>query len=949
MRSKRLQNFARRGFAGLLSLAVGISGWGFVPSGSQTAQAADGAISIGSAAELSKIGVDASYPLSGDYVLTKDIELTGNWTPIGGLEWADYGHDSGNGVFTGTLDGQGHVISKLSIKGTNSSGKHNLVGLFAAIGSANASDYAEVKNLVFTDVDIDYTVGNLDGIGTLAGDVNGYVKIDNIAVASGSVTAHNTSGDLTGIGGILAETKNNSEGVELTNLYNAASVTLTGRAAGNSGSSFRCGGIIGRIHTSTTIGKMSACVNVGTVTHVGSQGYALNGIDNTSAVGNYTNISKCYYLAGSGLDLSRSVSKTEAELASVADALDQDYWHVNTAGKLEPVIMSGKVLPALPSPVFATGDRETSVTKDFTLPLSYTGADEKEQTITWTSGKPDVVEISGGTAVVKGVLADTAVTLTANTSDGRTKLVQITVRSTLALKLDKEYAKAGDTLTASVVNAPEGKAFTYKWKRNTTVLSSAASYTVRESDMYQFLTITAYLNGAEVDSFNMFLSDLPVVYVNTDDGYAVTSKTEYKDATMRIQGNDRYNSTTTTMYDGKTEIRGRGNSTWSGGQAKKPYKLKLASKTNLFGFGESKHWTLLANYMDESLMRNLLSYNLSGEMGMIYLPSANVELIFNGSYAGNYQLVGNVRVEKSRVDVYDWEDCAEDAAKAVYNNHKAEGMTKDERDAIEEYLAQNLSFITANGFTYQGKTYPRSEYESVIPKDANGNVDVSGGFLFELDEYWDEISKFKTDYQQPINFKDPEYAKAGNSCKELYEYGENYIQAVEDSFHASDYCVTYNGKKQHYTDLVDMDSLVRYYIVNEFFWNTETMKKSTFMYKDLGEKLFIGPIWDMDWTSNSLVSAGETGNPQSWMVNRSGTTAQANSWYKQLVGDPYFVTKVYECFKENEAHMNEIIRDGGYIDQNIDYLLKSGQKNYENGYTSSGSSEASFPRGAERV
>ena len=59
---------------------------------------------------------------------------------------------------------------------------------------------------------------------------------------------------------------------------------------------------------------------------------------------------------------------------------------------------------------------------------------------------------------------------------------------------------------------------------------------------------------------------------------------------------------------------------------------------------------------------------------------------------------------------------------------------------------------------------------------------------------------------------------------------------------------------------MDLDSLVRYLMLNEFYWNTETMKKSTYMYKDLGGKLFIGPVWDMDWTSNSQISAGETSN-----------------------------------------------------------------------------------------
>ena len=121
-------------------------------------------------------------------------------------------------------------------------------------------------------------------------------------------------------------------------------------------------------------------------------------------------------------------------------------------------------------------------------------------------------------------------------------------------------------------------------------------------------------------------------------------------------------------------------------------------------------------------------------------------------------------------------------------------------------------------------------------------------------------------------------------------------------------------------------------MLNEFYWNTETMKKSTYMYKDLGGKLFIGPVWDMDWTSNSQISAGETSNYRAWMVVTRSAEAQANSWYKTLIGDPYFVTKLYECYKENRQNFKDIVKTGGILDQQKEYLLESGNANYQAGY-----------------
>lgn len=110
------------------------------------------------------------------------------------------------------------------------------------------------------------------------------------------------------------------------------------------------------------------------------------------------------------------------------------------------------------------------------------------------------------------------------------------------------------------------------------------------------------------------------------------------------------------------------------------------------------------------------------------------------------------------------------------------------------------------------------------------------------------------------------------------------------------------------------------------------MKKSTYMYKDLGGKLFIGPVWDMDWTSNSQISAGETSNYRAWMVVTRSAEAQANSWYKTLIGDPYFVTKLYECYKENRQNFKDIVKTGGILDQQKEYLLESGNANYQAGY-----------------
>lgn len=121
--------------------------------------------------------------------------------------------------------------------------------------------------------------------------------------------------------------------------------------------------------------------------------------------------------------------------------------------------------------------------------------------------------------------------------------------------------------------------------------------------------------GVVLASDRIWFSTLPVVYINTDDGAAITSKTEYKSASMLIQGSKKYGAGNQYNYDGTIQIKGRGNSSWT--PPKKPYKIKLDTSTDIFGFGKNKHWVLLANYYDESLARNTVANEIATEMGLV--------------------------------------------------------------------------------------------------------------------------------------------------------------------------------------------------------------------------------------------------------------------------------------------------------------------------------------------
>lgn len=99
-------------------------------------------------------------------------------------------------------------------------------------------------------------------------------------------------------------------------------------------------------------------------------------------------------------------------------------------------------------------------------------------------------------------------------------------------------------------------------------------------------------------------------------------------------------------------IKGRGNSTWD--WAKKPYRVELKESRRLLGMGKSSSWVLLANYTDNSYIRNKIVYDLADAIGLEASPKSEfVDLYLNGVYAGLYQLSEKLEVSAERLNLTD--------------------------------------------------------------------------------------------------------------------------------------------------------------------------------------------------------------------------------------------------------------------------------------------------------
>ena len=143
---------------------------------------------------------------------------------------------------------------------------------------------------------------------------------------------------------------------------------------------------------------------------------------------------------------------------------------------------------------------------------------------------------------------------------------------------------------------------------------------------------------------------LRTMYISTPDGAGIYSKDIWTEGCSVLLVDD----------DGKeyyrneeVDVKGRGNSTWT--YDKKPYTLKLTGKEDLLDTGaKGKRYVLLANWMDRTLLRNDVAFELARRSGMEWTPSGEfIELYLDGKHLGNYWLGEMIKVGKGRLDA-DW-------------------------------------------------------------------------------------------------------------------------------------------------------------------------------------------------------------------------------------------------------------------------------------------------------
>ena len=247
--------------------------------------------------------------------------------------------------------------------------------------------------------------------------------------------------------------------------------------------------------------------------------------------------------------------------------------------------------------------------------------------------------------------------------------------------------------------------------------------------------------GEGNDSQLCQLTNLPTVIINTARGADITSKEAYVSSNVYIVSDGGK----TILSTSETGVKGRGNASW--GFPKKPYKIKFAEKQSPLGApAHDRKWTLINNYGDKTLMRNILAFEVSRRVGMAYTPFCTpVDVILNGEYEGCYQLCDQVEVGTARVpakngylieiDAYNYtEDVNFWSAKGMPVTVKypdSDTITSAQKTYIQNFFGKMEAAVFASNFKDA-----TNGYRKYLDVDSFLKNFIVGEFCGNTDTYW---------------------------------------------------------------------------------------------------------------------------------------------------------------------------------------------------------------------
>lgn len=357
-------------------------------------------------------------------------------------------------------------------------------------------------------------------------------------------------------------------------------------------------------------------------------------------------------------------------------------------------------------------------------------------------------------------------------------------------------------------------------------------------------------------------TNLPIVFITTN--RQTIQRDNYILAKMKIihngDGQLNYGDTIahrgqTIDYEGYIALKYRGNSSFSSSD-KKPFAFRTLEsnvlpdyggnkqKVKILGMAKDNKWGFIAPWCDETMIRDVLSFEL-GRPWFDWVPSARMcEVILDGTYYGVYALCERVSKGKHRLNL---NDPGSDNGDMTGDYHVSVDHGYDPYYTSKHHPWQSLDGSRESRFTIK--------YEYEDPAD---------------DEFW----------EMPAGTQDALHAE---------------IDKMEDSFKAANWLDHTNGYRKYVDDL----SFIDYMLATELSMNIDGYRLSTHLYKRSDTRWQtegIDPrwkttLWDFNiaW-GNANYYAGDRTDQWQYMLNMNFSQDDCPVpfyWYKMMMDEDY--------------------------------------------------------------
>ena len=375
----------------------------------------------------------------------------------------------------------------------------------------------------------------------------------------------------------------------------------------------------------------------------------------------------------------------------------------------------------------------------------------------------------------------------------------------------------------------------------------------------------------------LYSEHIPAVFIETESGTSdqINSDKNIKEpGTIKVLEPDGSFS----LEHSLEYIKGRGNTSYTEFD-KKPYQIKLTQEAPFLGMEPGKKWVFVSNSADSSLIRNALSRSLADHLNLPQSEEGTfVDLYVNKEYVGNYYVVEKIEVQENRL-------LLSDLQKATEHENETEDLS---------------TYETAWTDTTKAKQIP------------NDPEDITGGYLIERDfdnRFLKEVeineSYFITEAKECFIVRDPEYTSEAQIA-----YINSYVQSVENAILSAEGIDGTTGKS--YQDLIDVDSFVRKYLLEEVTANYDGGVASSYFYKDsdtIDGRLYAGPVWDYDvsWGNSPAYLGQISTSPE--RLSRLASHSDSSVWFQSLYHKPEVYEKIVSCYAQEISPYLTLLAD----------------------------------------